>query len=75
MHFQTYAGLMIAHELAHIFLHNSDEQRVDDQTLSWIKTARKETVLVQIATGFAPRILTSSNFDIRRPLGCKILPL
>lgn len=35
---------MVAHELAHIYMHSADERKVDMQALAWIKAA-----LVQIA--------------------------
>jgi hypothetical protein len=33
---------VIAHELAHIYLHSSDERRVEDKALDWIRTDHKE---------------------------------
>lgn len=36
---------VIAHELAHIYLHSSDEGRVEDQALDWLKAARQQPVL------------------------------
>jgi len=43
------AAHLVAHELAHIYLHSTDEQRVDDLALTWIKThtMRNETVIAQ----------------------------
>ncbi|RZU39302.1 hypothetical protein [Edaphobacter modestus] len=40
---------IIAHEMAHVFLHSRDEKLVDDQALTWIKAARKEKAAVQMA--------------------------
>jgi hypothetical protein len=40
---------VLAHELAHIYLHSSDERQVDEQATAWIKVARKEKAAIQIA--------------------------
>lgn len=36
---------VIAHELAHVYLHSSDERRVEDQALDWLKAVRQQPVL------------------------------
>jgi hypothetical protein len=37
---------IIAHEMAHIYLHSRDEKLVDDQAVAWIKASKKNTVQV-----------------------------
>jgi hypothetical protein len=37
---------MVAHELAHIYLHSSNESRVDEQALEWIKARRSSLLKV-----------------------------
>lgn len=36
---------LVAHELAHVYLHSSNERRVEDQALDWIKADREQPVL------------------------------
>lgn len=36
---------LVAHELAHVYLHSSNERRVGDQALEWMKSDRGQPVL------------------------------
>lgn len=33
---------LVAHELAHVYLHSSDERRVEDKALDWLKANREQ---------------------------------
>lgn len=42
---------LVAHELAHVFLQSSNERRVEDQALDWLKADHNEPVLRTVGGG------------------------